>query len=95
MKTPVGVLIAATLLSACGSTSRREVAEKYVGSINARDWNAACEVSVHDRMDRCVELLRTEYRDPGAKTPTVAATEAVVEEVDGRNLVHFEHVTIR
>jgi hypothetical protein len=52
-------------------------------------------VSVRERMDDCVDTLRQVYSDPDTEVPTVERTQAVVEEVDGRNLVNFEYVLIR
>ena len=90
-------LVLATVLAACGGNdtgSARDVAETYVNAVSARDWKTACEVSVRDRMNDCVGTLRKVYSDIQRDTPTVERTQEVVEEVDGRNLVHFEYVLI-
>lgn len=80
----------------CGSPATpREVAETYVEALESEDWKAACEVSAHDGLDECAELHRRAYGDADAVTPTVQQIEAVVEEVDGRNLVQLEITVIR
>ena len=96
----VCILVASVvgLLFGCGGdgdASPRDVAETYVAAVEAEDWEAACEVSVREQMDDCVAALREVYSDPATDVPSVERTREVVEEVDGRNLVHFEYVLIK
>lgn len=88
----------AALHGGCGGDDRasaRDVAETYVAAVAAEDWKAACEVSVREELDDCVDALREVYGDPATDVPSVERTQEVVEEVDGRNLVHLEYVLIK
>lgn len=73
----------------------RDVTQTYVEAVEARDWTAACEVSVRESMDDCVDALREVYGDEETDVPSVERTQGVVEEVDGRHLVNFEYVLIK
>ena len=84
-------------MAGCGgdSSSAREVAMRYVDAVKAQDWSAACAVSAWEGPENCASILQEVYSNPGSAPPTVERTMDVVEEVDGRKVVHFEYTLIR
>ena len=90
----VAFVLVAVALAGCGS-GRRDVAERYVRAVHARDWRAACEVSVRGPMDECIDTLRRVYSDPMQVIPSVDRVADGVHDVHGRKLVDVEYVLIR
>ena len=93
----LSIVLSAALIGCGGNdtSSARDVARIYVDAVSARDWEAACQVSVHGGMDDCVNGLREVYGDPGTDVPTMQRTQQAVEEIGGRKVVHFEYVLIK
>ena len=87
-------VLMAVALAGCGS-DRRDVAERYVKAVRAQDWREACQVSVRDGMDDCVDTLHRVYSDPMQVIPSVERVETWAHDVHGPTLVDVEYVSIR
>lgn len=93
---PFVLVIVFLLVGSCGddtSSSPRATAEAFVAALRDHDWEAACDVSVHDGRDHCVQLVQRAFADED-QIPSVSKVEKMVEKIDGRYLVHFEVAVI-